>query len=122
MRECFPSRFYTISILHDFHFHDSEGMKKTSSGAAKHWRSMHAASPAEAKGGLAWLLRRRWAMTVLRENARLKLERLQFVGRGAVAAAHRRAAPLAASGVAARRAACTFWQGPRLFGHAHADV
>ena len=49
----------------------------SSSGAAKHWRSMHAASPAEAKGGLAWLLRRRWAMTALRENARLKLERLQ---------------------------------------------
>ena len=68
------------------------------------------------------MLRRRWAMTALRENARLKLERLQFVGRGVVAAAHRRAAPLAASGVAARRAACTFWQGPRLFGHAHADV
>ena len=94
----------------------------SSSGAAKHWRSMHAASPAEAKGGLAWLLRRRWAMTALRENARLKLERLQFVGRGAMAAAHRRAAPQAASGVAARRAACTFWQGPRLFGDAHADV
>ena len=30
------------------------------SGAAKQWRSMHVASPTEAKGGLAWLLRRRW--------------------------------------------------------------
>ena len=80
------------------------------------------ASPTEAKGVLAWLLRRRWAITALRENARLKLERLQFVGRGAAAAAQRRAVPVSASGVTARRAACTFWQGPRLFGHAHADV
>ena len=36
------------------------------------------------------MLRRRWALTALRENARLKLERLEFVGRGTAAAAARR--------------------------------
>ena len=61
-------------------------------GSVRHWRSMQAASPQEASGAIAWLLRRRWAMTALRESARLKLERLEFVGRGAAVAADRRAA------------------------------
>ena len=53
---------------------------------------------------LAWMLRRRWAMTAVRQAARLKLARLEYVGRGAVAAAARRAR---AEGAAAsvRRAA-----------------
>ena len=34
---------------------------------------MRARGPDEAKGALAPLLRRRWALTTLRENARLKL-------------------------------------------------
>ena len=50
-------------------------------GSRRHWRSMQARSADEAQGALAWLLRRRWALTALRENARLKLERLEFVGR-----------------------------------------
>ena len=33
-----------------------------------------------AVGALAWLLRRRWGMMVLRENARLTLDRLQYAG------------------------------------------
>ena len=60
------------------------------------------------------MLRRRWAMTALCENARLKLERLEYVGRGAPAAIARRAT--AAGTVLARRAACTFWRGPRIPG------
>ena len=49
-------------------------------GANRHWRRMKASNEKEAKGALAWLLRRRWGMTALRENARLTLDRLQFVG------------------------------------------
>ena len=52
---------------------------------------MTADSPEEAQGPLAWLLRRRWAMTAVRENARLLLARLEHVGRGADRAAARRA-------------------------------
>ena len=69
-------------------------------GAERHWRSMGCPDPLQARGALAWLLRRRWGMTALRENARLKLERLEFVGRGVAAAVARRAA--AASSAAAR--------------------
>ena len=70
------------------------------SGATRHWQSMGCTNETAARGSLAWLLRRRWAMTALRENARLKLERLEYVGRGAVAAAERRA--VAGSRCAAR--------------------
>ena len=49
-------------------------------GAAIHWRRMKARQPDEAQGALAWLLRRRWGLTALRENARLTLERLQYIG------------------------------------------
>ena len=55
-----------------------------------------------AVGCLAWLLRRRWGMTALRECARLKLERLAFVGRGAAAAHERRQASMAAHASRAR--------------------
>ena len=41
---------------------------------------------ADAIGPLAWLLRRRWGLTAVRETARPKLDRLQFVGAGAGAA------------------------------------
>ena len=41
---------------------------------------MKARQPDEAQGALAWLLRRRWGITALRENARLTLERLQYIG------------------------------------------
>ena len=82
-------------------------------GARRHWRAMRAPGPDEAKGALAWLLRRRWALTALRENARLKLERMEFVGRGAVAAASRRATAATGEEARARRAACAFHRGPR---------
>jgi len=90
-------------------------------GAMQHWRHMRVAGPSEAQGILAWMLRRRWGMTALREAARLKLERLQFVGRGAAAAADRRVA-FAAPSAAARRNACSFWQGPRLPPGGRGDV
>ena len=61
--------------------------------------------PGSARGILAWMLRRRWGMTALRENARLKLERLEFVGRGAQAAADRRSLASAASAARSRAAA-----------------
>ncbi len=59
-------------------------------GAAHHWRAMGCRDEASAIGVLAWMVRRRWGITALRENARLKIERLAFVGRGAAAAASRR--------------------------------
>ena len=83
-------------------------------GAARHWLEMRSRSPREAVGALAWLLRRRWGLTALRENARLKLERLEFVGRGAALAADRRACAWSSAAANARRSACQFWQGPRL--------
>ena len=82
-------------------------------GARRHWRAMRADSAAEAKGALAWLLRRRWALTALRENARLTLERLELVGRGASAAAARRTQAADGAAARARRAACTFYRWPR---------
>ena len=48
-------------------------------GAERHWRRMKARRIDDAKGALAWLLRRRWGITAVRENARLVLDRLQFV-------------------------------------------
>ena len=59
-------------------------------GATIKWRQMGCIDQDSAIGCLAWFLRRRWGMTALRENARLKLERLAFVGRGAAAADERR--------------------------------
>ena len=59
-------------------------------GARAKWRSMGCPDEASAVGCLAWLLRRRWGMTALREHARLKLDRLAYVGRGAASAADRR--------------------------------
>ena len=91
-------------------------------GAARHWREMQRAGPAEAQGVLAWLLRRRWGMTALREAARLKLERLAYVGRGAALAADRRCTFSTCEAATVRRAACSFWQGPRLPLHGRGDA
>ena len=90
------------------------------SGAERHWRDMGATNEQGAIGGLAWLLRRRWAMTALRENARLKLERMEMVGAGAGIAADRRA--WAQETALARRGACRMWQGPRLPAGGRGDV
>ena len=83
-------------------------------GAHVHWREMGAEAPEEARGALAWLLRRRWAMTALRENARLKFVRMEHVGGGAAMAAGRRATFLGGADAGAHRAACCYWQGPQL--------
>jgi hypothetical protein len=91
-------------------------------GAAHHWRTMQVATPGSAQGVLAWLLRRRWGMTAMREAARLKLERLEFVGRGAANAADRRDTASVSNAAAARRAACSFWRGPRLPSGGRGDV
>ena len=92
------------------------------SGAARHWRDMRARVPDEAQGVLAWMLRRRWGLTAVREQARLKLERLEFVGRGAAAAADRRVLARTSAAALSRRAACRFWQGPRLPAGARGDA
>ena len=67
---------------------------------------MRSEDPSAARGALAWLLRRRWGMCALRENARLFLARLTYVGRGATAAIHRRASASEASLARARSDAC----------------
>jgi len=82
-------------------------------GAQCHWRGMRCEDPGNAIGTLAWLLRRRWGLTALRENARLKLERLQYVGRGAAAASQRRDLGSEAHAARQRAAACALVSGPR---------
>ena len=82
-------------------------------GAQRHWRGMRCEDPGSAIGSIAWLLRRRWGLTALRENARLKLERLQYVGRGAAAASQRRALGFEAQAARQRAAACMLLSGPR---------
>lgn len=82
-------------------------------GAQRHWRGMRCEDPSSAIGSMAWLLRRRWGLTALRENARLKLGRLQYVGRGAAAASQRRALGSEAHAARQRAAACTLLSGPR---------
>ena len=88
-------------------------------GAERHWRELGSTSQLEARGALAWLLRRRWAMTAIRESARLKLERMEHVGVGACFAADRRVSALSTS---TRRSACSVWQGPRLPSGGRGDV
>lgn len=73
-------------------------------------REMWAVAPLQARGALAWLIRHRWAMTVLCENARLNIERMEYVGQGAAAAAERRWA--FDGGAHSRRSVRNFWQGP----------
>ena len=82
-------------------------------GAQRHWRSMRCEDPVAATGVFAWLLRRRWGLTMLRENARLKLDRLEFVGRGALAASRRRAGAAEAHAARQRALAGTLLSGPR---------
>ena len=62
------------------------------SGSQRHWSTMRAREPADAYGTLAWVLRRRWGMAAWRSAARLLLDRLEYVGRGAVQAQSRRTA------------------------------
>ena len=63
----------------------------TAAGATAHSIQMQATSAAEARGALAWMLKRRWGVLAARENARLILARLCLVGRGALQASRRRA-------------------------------
>ena len=83
------------------------------SGALRHWRSMRCSDPAHAVGVVAWLLRRRWGLTALRENARLKLDRLTHVGHGAVAASRRRDMACEAHAARMRTTAGQLISGPR---------
>ena len=76
-------------------------------GVLRHRRTMRARNEDEAKSALVWLLRRRWAMTAVRENVRLLLARLQYVGRGTGDALLRRSRASEDTAARARRAACT---------------
>ena len=67
---------------------------------------MRLKGPLEARGVFVWMLRRRWGMIALRENARLLLQRLEHVGNGAAQAAMRRADAAHDVTARARRAAC----------------
>ena len=69
--------------------------------------------PSTATGVLAWMLRRRWGLTALREHARLKLDRLDYVGRGATEAARRRADASADYAARLRTLAGCMSRGPR---------
>ena len=82
-------------------------------GAERHWRGMRCEEPSRAIGAIAWLLRRRWGLTALREAARLKLDRLEWAGAGAVAAGQRRQNAGFAFAARARAAAGTLRNGPR---------
>ena len=82
-------------------------------GAQRHWRSMRCTDPDRAVGALAWLLRRRWGLTALREAARLKLSRLEYVGRGAAVAQRRRDRASEDHMARQRAAARIFLSGPR---------
>ena len=55
----------------------------------RHFRPSDDDEPDRMRSILAATLRRRWGMTALRANARLLLERLSYVGRGAMAAVGR---------------------------------
>ena len=81
-------------------------------GAQRHWTTMRAREAHDANGTLAWLLRRRWGMTFWRSAARLLLDRLAYVGRGATQAGGRRADATEAAAVA-RRAAHWLFRRPR---------
>ena len=72
---------------------------------------MGARSSDDARGALAWLLRRRWAMTAAREAARLTLARLELVRPGAAAARERRM-QASSSAADARRESCWQQRGP----------
>ena len=78
-------------------------------GANHLWRPLGCVDVSAACGLLAWTLRRRWALTALRENARLKLDRLALVGRGAEAAAQRRLQANTLYAARARAAAGRRW-------------
>ena len=83
-------------------------------GAMRHWRGMRCQDMDSARGALAWLMRRRWAMTALRDFARLKLERLEFVGRGAANAVARRVHNRDFHAARARGHAVALARGPRV--------
>ena len=63
---------------------------------------MRAVDEESARGALAWLLKRRWAISAVRKCARLALAHLELVGRGAAAAERRKAAGIEASAQACR--------------------
>lgn len=81
-------------------------------GSLRHRSAMRAREPIDANGVLSWLLRRRWGLAFWRANARLLLDRLAYVGRGAARAGARRAYAAEAA-AAARRDAHWLFRRPR---------
>ena len=80
---------------------------------ASRQRAGRRSEPDSVRGGLAWLLKRRWALTAARAAARLTFDRLSSVGTGASAAMARRAVAECPA-ARARRAACAGVRGPRV--------
>ena len=76
------------------------------SGCTRHWRAMRARGPDEVRGALAWLLRRRWGFTALRESARLLLDRVHLLQPGVASGGSRR--DLRSGEVAARSRVLAF--------------
>ena len=82
-------------------------------GCVKHWRSMRAADPLEARGALVWLLRRRGGMRAWRAAARLLLDRLEHVGGARASAAAERRATARTAAADNRREACWLFRSLR---------
>jgi hypothetical protein len=59
-------------------------------GARKHWRNMQCKSPTEAFGIIVWKIRKLLGVAMMLAQARLVINRVQWVGPGAVAASERR--------------------------------
>jgi len=77
-------------------------------GAQRHWVAMRANEPDDALGTLVWVLRRRWGMTAWRAAVRLLLDRLEYVGRGAMQGHMRRTAASERAAAARRDAQWLF--------------
>ena len=75
-------------------------------GVRRHRRIVRARDDNEAQAALTSMLQRRWAITAVRENARLFLTRPRYAGRRAGEVLHRRSHASEDMAARARRAAC----------------
>ena len=93
----------------------------TQMGAEKHWRDMGALNVTQAAGCLTYMHQKKWGIMAMRGAARLKIDRLEFVGgRQGADASNRRtdarathAARMRAMAWSATRGGPTVWGGRR---------